>query len=118
MIKPTKIIDEPKTDKFVLEKINSLIEKRYKFKSHFSKELGFTSQYVGGIMKGSRGLSVNLLIKILDVAPASLLPGKDENDLNLNPLVEFIDSRIDRLKEELKKYIDGEFLKNKINKGD
>jgi len=78
MEKTTKPKKEPKIDSRVLLKIKEAIKAKGWKPVRLAREFGYSDAWISNIMKGKRSLDVNTLIKIaeiLDIDPASLLPG-------------------------------------------
>lgn len=77
MATATKYTKEQRVDSRILERIENALKAKGWKPVHLGRALGFSDTWAHNLMKGKRGLNVNMLIKIaekLDINPASLLP--------------------------------------------
>jgi len=113
---PTKNIDKVSSLNYVRTRIKSEVKKAGFTYETFANLFGRTEGWFSNIVNKHRGISVKILLEIaekLNIPASSLLP--EEKESNPSSLDDYIDLRIDKKLEELKKFIE-ELIENKLKK--
>jgi len=112
----TKHIDKVSSINHVRTRIKSEVKKAGFTYETFAKLFGYTEGWFSNIVNEHRGISVEILLEIakkLNIPASSLLP--EEAQKNPESLDEYIDLRIDKKLEELKRFME-KLIENKLAK--